>query len=131
MSGPLLFKQSAVRIRSGVRYDRAGNLIADWSEDVVDRLPLDQLNISPRGESTEEVMGTDRAGSGPSGGGVRIITSWWLQTAPGRDADIEPVDRFEFYGITAEVVGDVQRWPDPFTGAVHHVKAAVSRVTQL
>lgn len=128
MSG-LLFLQEAVRVRPGTRTDRAGNEIADWSEGAVSRLTLDRLNISPRGESTEEVMGTDRAGSGTVPGGVRVIAGWWLQTAPGQDADILPSDRFEFDGITAEVVGEVARWPDPFTNKVHHVKVALKRVT--
>lgn len=128
MSGPLLFKQSAVRIRPGTRTDRAGNTIADWSEEAVSRLPLVHLNISPRGESTEEVMGTDRAGSGTVPGGVRIIAGWWLQTGPGRDADILPSDRVEFDDVLAEVQGEVARWPDPFTGQVHHIKVALKRV---
>lgn len=112
----LLFHQTAVRVRAGTKLDRAGNEIPDWSPEAVDRLPLDRLNIAPR--TSEE----DRDESGP-----RVVTGWWLQTSPGRDADITAADRIEFDGLLCEVEGDVARWPDPFTGAVHHVKVALQR----
>ncbi|MFE1104143.1 hypothetical protein ACFW4K_26825 [Nocardiopsis alba] len=112
----LLFHQEAVRIRAGVRYDRAGTPLPDWSESAVSRLPLSRLNIAPR--TTEETR---------DGAGVRVVTGWWLQTAPGRDADIQAQDRVEFDGLLCEVLGEVQRWPDPFTGRIHHVKVALQR----
>ncbi|MEV2274037.1 hypothetical protein AB0I72_00495 [Nocardiopsis sp. NPDC049922] len=114
----LLFHQEAVRVRAGTRTDRAGNTIPDWSPEAVDRLTLTRLNIAPR--TTEE----NRDESG-----VRVTTGWWLQTAPGADADIASADRIEFDGLLCEVVGDVARWPDPFTGKVHHVKVALQRAT--
>lgn len=118
----LLFTQSAVRVRAGTKVDRAGNEVPDWSEAAVSRLPLTGLNIAPRVEGNPETV---------ESAGVQVVTGWWLQTAPGTDADIQSADRIEFDGITAQVEGDVARWPDPFTGAVHHVKAALERVTHI
>lgn len=112
----LFFHQHAIRVRAGVREDRSGQQIPDWSPGAVDRLPLEGVNITPR--TTEESRDES---------GVRVVTGWWLQTSPGRDADILPTDRIEFDGYTCEVLGEVQRWPDPFTGQVHHVKVALQR----
>lgn len=112
----LFFHQHAIRVRPGTRVDRSGQQIPDWSPGAVDRLPIERVNITPR--TTEEAR---------DGSGVRVVTGWWLQTSPGRDADILSSDRIEFDGYTTEVVGDISRWPDPFTGAVHHVKVALQR----
>ncbi|WP_435112024.1 hypothetical protein [Nocardiopsis synnemataformans] len=114
----LLFHQSATRVRAGVRYDRAGNPIADWSPDAVDRLPLTGLNIASRSQDLGEETGDD---------GTRATAGWWLQTRPGVDADIEASDRIEWNGLTLYIDGEPMRWPDPFTGAVHHLKVALTR----
>ena len=116
----LLFHQTAVRVRAGVRYDRAGNPITDWSEEAVSRLPLTGLNIASRSQDLGEETDT---------GGTRATAGWWLQTRPGVDADIEAGDRVEWDGLTLDVDGDPMRWPDPFTGRVHHVKVALTRTT--
>lgn len=59
-----------------------------------------------------------------------VTTSWRLLTPPGRDLGLRSVDRVEVNGeMTMSVVGDVARYRAGAPGRVHHVKAALEKVT--
>jgi hypothetical protein len=112
-----MFWQSGIRLRPGVKTDRGGNAVPDWSPDAVDQLPVSRLSIQPT-TSTEATDTTRTA----------VVSGWQLISEPGTAPDIVSSDRFEFDSITCEVVGEVARWPDSF-GGVHHIEAVLKRVT--
>lgn len=59
-----------------------------------------------------------------------VTTSWRLLTPPGRDLQLRPQDRVEVNGeMTMSVVGDVARYRAGAPGRVHHVRAALEKVT--
>lgn len=59
-----------------------------------------------------------------------VTTSWRLLTPPGRDLALRSQDRVEVNGdMTMSVVGDVARYRAGAPGRVHHVRAALKRVT--
>lgn len=59
-----------------------------------------------------------------------VTTSWRLLTPPGRDLVLRSQDRVEVNGeMTMSVVGDVARYRAGAPGRVHHVRAALERVT--
>lgn len=59
-----------------------------------------------------------------------VTTTWRLLTPPGRDLNLRPVDRVEVNGeMTMSVVGEVARYRAGAPGRVHHVRAALEKVT--
>lgn len=59
-----------------------------------------------------------------------VTTTWRLLTPPGRDLALRPQDRVEVNGeMTLSVVGDVARYRAGAPGRVHHVRAALERVS--
>lgn len=114
----MFFFDSLVRARAGTRTDRGGNTVADWSEDQVTRLTVDQLNIQP----TSQTEATDATRTA-------VVTGWRVQSEEGTRPDITAVDRLEWRGMTLEVQGEVAEWPDPITGEVHHIEFTMTRAT--
>lgn len=114
----LMFMQSVVRLRAPLVEDRYRNKKRDW--DNAERTTVDEVNVQPAGipvRSQEDTQ--DRQ---------TTVTGWNLQTREGVDLDLRETDRIEFDGMTLEVDGKVGRWPDPFTGGVHHIEARLKEV---
>jgi hypothetical protein len=114
----MIFHQSVVRVRAGTRTDRGGNTVPDWSPGAVDRLTIDRLSVQPSAQT--ELATADR---------TSVITGWRVLSEPGSDADVRSTDRIEYDGLLCEVKGEVGRWRDPLTGAVHHVEWQMRRST--
>lgn len=114
----MFFFDSLVRVRAGARTDRGGNTVADWSEDAVSRLPIDQLNIQPaiQNEGKDDIRNS-------------VTTGWRVQSEEGTRPDITAADRLEWRGGTYEVDGDVAEWPDPLEDRVHHIEFTMVRAT--
>lgn len=59
-----------------------------------------------------------------------VTTTWRLLTPPGRDLELRSQDRVEVNGeMVMSVVGDVARYRAGAPGRVHHVRAALEKVT--
>lgn len=112
----MIWTQSVVRVRAGTRTDRAGNTVKDWT--TATRTTIGQLSVQPNQQS--ERAEPDR---------VSVVTGWRVLSAPGTNPDVRSDDRVEYDGLLCEVQGEVGRWPDPFTGAVHHVEWQMRRST--
>ncbi|GAA4688090.1 hypothetical protein [Streptomyces youssoufiensis] len=112
----MFFFDVVTRVRAGVRIDRGGNQVPDWT--VATRLVIGQLNVQPATQVESE---------NPTR--TAVVTGWRVQSAPGTAPDVRADDRIEWDGMTLEVQGEVARWPDPITGATHHVEFTVSRAT--
>jgi hypothetical protein len=113
-----MFNQSFTRLRAPLVEDRYKNRKRDW--DHAQHTLVTGVNIQPAGvpvRSEEDT--TDRQ---------TTVTAWNLQTPEGIDLDLLETDRIEYDGMTLEVDGKVGRWPDPFTGGVHHVEARLKEV---
>ncbi len=112
----MMFNQTAVRLRAGMKTDRGGNQIPDWSNP--DRLTVTGLNIQPNNQSETADEQRDA-----------VITGYRVQSAEGTAPDIKATDRIEWNGSTFEVDGEVAAWPDLFTDSVHHIEFAMVRAT--
>jgi hypothetical protein len=97
-----IFRQSVVRVRAGEKESRAGDKVADWSDDAVDRLPVHQLSVQPSTQREEEDGQSDLR-----------ITGYRILSEPGTTPDINGLDRIEYRGATFVVNGEVAYWPDP------------------
>jgi hypothetical protein len=114
----LMFEQAIVIVRAPLVADRYQNKTRDWSNAA--RVPVEGVNVQPAGAPVRSEEDTvDRQ---------TTVTTWTLQTREGVDLDLMATDRVEFDGMTLEVDGKVGRWPDPFTGAVHHVEARLKEI---
>ncbi|MFD8596971.1 hypothetical protein ACFV1L_18415 [Kitasatospora sp. NPDC059646] len=113
-----IFHQQVVRLRPGTRTDRGGNTVPDWSPGAVDRLAVGRLSVQPAVQI--ERPGPDR---------TEVVTGWHVLSAPGTAPDVRSGDRIEYDGLTCEVIGEVARWANPVTGAVHHVEWQMTRAT--
>lgn len=114
MSGGI-FGQSVVRIRAGVRTNRAGDQVADWTPAAVDRLAVDRLSVQPSTQ-VEEVDGVSD---------VRI-TGYRVLSEPGTTPDVTGLDRIEYGGHVYAVQGEVALWPDP--DGADHIELRMRRV---
>ncbi|MFJ2006999.1 hypothetical protein [Streptomyces chartreusis] len=114
----VLYEQSIVIVRPGVREDEYGNQKPDWG-DAAERIPVDQVNVQPSGGSTED---TDDK--------QVTVTGWLLISAPGTMPDLRETDRVELDGVddvVLEVTGKVGRWPVP--AGVRHIEAQLKEVS--
>ncbi|WP_030569585.1 hypothetical protein [Streptomyces aureocirculatus] len=114
----MFFFDSLVRVRAGAHTSRGGDTVPDWSPGAVSRLTVGNLNIQPASQS-ESTDATRTA----------VVTGWRVQSAEGTRPDITAADRLEWRGMTLDVDGEVAQWPDPLTGAVHHVEFTMVRAT--
>jgi len=114
MSGGL-FGQTLVRVRAGVRTDRGGNTVADWSAGAVTRETIDRVSVQPSSQ-TETTDGVST---------VRI-TGYRVLSEPGTVPDITALDRIEYRGVTYTVEGEVAHWPDP--DGDDHVEFGMRRI---
>ncbi|GGP56039.1 hypothetical protein [Streptomyces abikoensis] len=114
----MFFDQAIVRVRAGVRVDRGGNRLPDWSPEAATRLTIAEVDVQPT--TATESTTPER---------VAVVTGWHVQTPPGVDVDVRATDRIEWADMLLEVVGEVARWPDPLDGTVHHVEFDVVRAT--
>ncbi|MFF0777091.1 hypothetical protein [Streptomyces sp. NPDC003720] len=112
----MMFNQSAVRVRAGVKTDRGGNTVPDWSNP--NRLTVTGLNIQPNSQS--ETADEQRDAT---------ITGYRVQSTEGTSPDIKATDRIEWNGQTFEVDGEVATWPDLFADTTHHIEFAMVRAT--
>ena len=113
-----MFNQTLVRVRAGEKIDRGGNTVKDWSPGAVSRLTVEQVNIQP--SIQRETLDEQRN---------ETVTGWHVQSAEGTNPDIRFSDRIEWDGMTLEVDGEVARWPELFTDAVHHIEFEMKRAT--
>jgi hypothetical protein len=113
-----MFNQAAVRIRAGVKTDRGGNTIPDWSPTAVDRLTVTGLNIQPASQAERADEERDTA-----------ITGYRVQSTEGTAPDIKATDRIEWNGQTFAIDGEVALWPDLFTDTAHHIEFVMVRAT--
>lgn len=111
-----MFNQSAVRVRAGVKTDRGGNTVPDWSRP--DRLTVTGLNIQPNNQAEAADEQRDA-----------VITGYRVQSDEGIVPDIKATDRIEWNGQTFEVDGEVATWPGLFTDTTHHIEFAMVRAT--
>lgn len=101
----LLLPHNGVVVRAQlVRDDYGGELNRDWAQ--AERWPVKCLIV---GKKTSELMA----------GAERSDTYWELLGA--HDMDIQATDRFEFYGLTAQVDGEPFVWTD-HRGNPHHTQ---------
>lgn len=111
-----LYQQSVMRVRAPLVTDRYGNEIRDWSS--ADRTEVTGINVQPASVNNSTETTGDRSA---------VDTAWKIITPRGRDLDALPSDRFEYEGMTLEVMGEVARfW---LGGRVHHVEITLRRVT--
>lgn len=90
----------------------------DWSQ------PPERVEV-PFRVSVQPVASSEGSPERPA-----VTTTWRLLTPPGRDLALRPVDRVEVNGeMTMSVVGDVARYRAGAPGRVHHVRAALEKVT--
>lgn len=110
----IIFLQTMTRRRAPVVSDPLGNETRNWS--AASDTALEGVSVQPNSQDEE-------------GAAVRsgVVTGWRVQSRPGVDLDVLPSDRIVHDGIVCEVVGEVARWPDPLTGAVHHVEFTIRR----
>ncbi|MDP5182175.1 hypothetical protein QOZ88_05960 [Blastococcus sp. BMG 814] len=111
-----MFHQQVTRLRGVSVTDRYENTTLDWSNPA--RLIVNGVSVQPRARTETTTDGR-----------TVLVSGWWLCTAPGVDVDLTAADRVEHDGLVLEVDGDVARWPDPDGDGVHHVEAALRRVT--
>lgn len=111
-----MFNQTAVRVRAGVKTDRGGNTVPDWSSP--NRLTVTGLNVQPTSQSEDVDEQRDAA-----------ITGYRVQSTEGTAPDIKATDRIEWAGQSFEVDGEVAVWPDLFTDTVHHIEFVMVRAT--
>lgn len=121
-----MFFDEFVRVRAGVKTDRGGNQIADWSPDKVTRLAVTDVNVQP---NTQDEI-TDSSLSGTADPARRaVVTGWRVQSAPGTAPDVRAVDRIEWRDLLLEVEGEVAEWSDPTDGSPHHIEFTMQRAT--
>lgn len=110
-----IMNQSCVVLRAAKLVDRygAGNK-RDWPNAV--ETPLGGVSIQP--SSTNESV-EDR----------QTTVSGWRFYGPA-DTDLRATDRIrsDLLGMTFEVVGDPQPWPDPLSGGIDHWEAPLEIV---
>ena len=111
-----MFNQTAVRVRAGVKTDRGGNTVPDWSNP--DRLTIEGLNVQPTSQSEDADEQRNAA-----------ITGYRVQSTEGTAPDIKATDRVEWAGQSFEVDGEVAIWPDLFADTVHHIEFVMVRAT--
>ncbi|MFE3657276.1 hypothetical protein [Streptomyces sp. NPDC059165] len=114
----MVFHQSIVRLRAGVKQDRGGNTIPDWSEGAVSSLTVSSVSVQP--SSQEETPDETR---------TAVTTGWRVISAPGVDADIRANDRILWDGKALEIVGEVARHQQFLDGSTHHIEFFVRRAT--
>jgi hypothetical protein len=119
------FFDSLTRVRAGTRTDRGGNAVPDWSDEAVQRLVVDGLNIQP----ASQTEGHSTSSGGPDATRDAVTTGWRVQSDEGNRPDITATDRLEWRGMTLEVQGEVAEWPDPLNGTVHHIEFTMTRAT--
>ena len=114
MSGGI-FGQSVVRVRAGMRTDRAGDSVEDWSPAAVTKVTVARLSVQPSAQ-TETNDGVQN---------VRV-TGYRVLSEPGTTPDITGVDRIEFGGRVYAVEGEVALWPDP--DGFDHIEFGMRRI---
>jgi head-tail adaptor len=95
-----------VIVRGGVVSGYGNAVSHDWGP-AASRKPAEAC-VQPNGTSEA------------TGGRDKVITNIRVFLHPG--TDVTATDRIEWRGHTYEVEGDPQRWPDPISGAEHHVE---------
>ncbi|MFE0039438.1 hypothetical protein [Streptomyces sp. NPDC059015] len=114
----MVFHQSIVRLRAGVKQDRGGNPVPDWSEGAVSSLTVSGVSVQP--SSQEEKPDETR---------TSVTTGWQVIGAPGVDADIQSDDRILWDGKTLEIIGEVARYQQFLDGSTHHIEFFMRRTT--
>lgn len=111
----LIELQTITRLRAKTTTDRYGNTVLDWS--APDPLVLDHVSVQPGVFAEPESNGRDP-----------VVTMWTIYSDEGYDLDITEADRILYEGKPYEVVGEVQRFQAPITGALDHVQVVIRRV---
>lgn len=121
-----MFFDDFVRVRAGVKTDRGGNQVPDWSPGAVSRLTVTDVNVQPNTQA--EVSDSSLSGTADPARRA-VVTGWRVQSAPGTAPDVRAVDRIEWRGLVLEVEGEVAEWSDPTDGSVHHIEFTMQRAT--
>lgn len=113
------FVDSIVILQPHVEIDRYSSIeTIDWTK------PPTRVEV-PFLVSVQPLDSSEGAPERPA-----VTTTWRLLTPPGRDLALRPQDRVEVNGeMTLSVVGDVARYRAGAPGRVHHVRAALERVS--
>lgn len=105
----MIFHDTIVRIRPGIRTTRGGDEVLDYAPGVASRFTVPAVSVQPNTQAdTTDSEGTLVTSS------IRVIT------APGNVPDIVDTDRVEWRGTVYAIAGDVQFWTDPH--GQHHVE---------
>lgn len=113
------FVDSIVILQPRVTVDRYSSIEkVDWTQPPERVVVPFRVSVQPAGSSEGE---PERPA---------VTTTWKLITPPGRDLALRSQDRVEVNGeMTMSVVGDVARYRAGAPGRVHHVQAALEKVT--
>lgn len=96
---------TVIRDRASAVLDAGNAPVKTWG---TQNLSISGCNVQPMSANEIQDAGFDQS------------MNWQkLHAPPG--SDITTIDRVIFDGITYEVEGPPQNWPDPFTGAVNHL----------
>ena len=114
-----IFNQTITVLNPGlVKSPYSTELVESWDEPAVTLVDF-PVSVQPAGSSEGPV---ERP---------QVATSWRLYTPPGTDIpELSARSRVRIgAGLTLDVVGDPQRWPDPYNSdSVHHLEAALEQV---
>ncbi|MBO0881976.1 MAG: hypothetical protein J2P17_16875 [Mycobacterium sp.] len=113
-----MFLQTVVVSRAGSTTNQAGSVVPDWKNPVNVTYSNVCVQPLPVGARETETIGT---------GTDQVVTRWRMFSAPGNDMDVLNTDRVLYNGMTLVVDGEVNRWHDPYTGAVHHIEVVLKR----
>lgn len=112
----LITNQSAIIRNPGVKEDRYGNEVVDWS--VAADTAITDVSIQP--SDTQEVLDDQQT----------TIADWRFYSEDPAAAALTAVSRVVCQGQTFEVVGAPSPWPDPLeAGAIHHWEAPLRVIT--
>jgi len=110
-----MYTQAVTRLRAAAGTDTYGNAHPDWTTPV--SLVLEGVNVVP-------VVGSEVLEDGRA----PVVSGWKVISEPGRDIpDVTSADRIIHGGVTYEVDGEPQIWPDPITGRPDHSEISIKR----
>lgn len=97
-------------LNPGVKTDRYGNQVADWSN----AIPTYISDSSVQPSDTQEIVQDQQT----------TVANWRFYSTDPNSVAMKATSRIECNGLTYEVVGSPQPWPDPLEpGEIDHWEA--------